>query len=74
MRKSIVLNNLNDPTELKSLRDYLIELYEETDVVYTTIAPNSNITARRGKFALYNNSGTYTVWINIDGSTLWQQV
>ena len=74
MQKNIIFNNLNNPQEIQKLRDYLRELYEESDVIYTTIAPNGNISARRGKFALYNNEGTYQVWINLTGSTVWQQV
>lgn len=74
MNRNIVLNNLNSPQDLQSLKNYLRELYEETDVIYTTTAPNGSINARRGRLSLYNNGGTYTVWINLDGLVSWQQV
>lgn len=74
MEKSIILPTLNNPQNLQQLRDYLTELFREVDPIYTESAPNGSISARRGKLALYNNSGIYTVWINLNGSTLWQQV
>jgi hypothetical protein len=47
---------------------------EELSVLYTTTAPNGNISAERNRIALYNNSGAFSVWINTDGGTTWQPI
>lgn len=74
MQKSIVLKDLKNPEEVKRLTTYLREAFRDLDPVYTETAPNGSITAARGRIALYNNSGTYTTWINVDGGTTWQQL
>jgi len=74
IEKNIVLNDLSKPQDVLQLKTYLGELYRDTGGIYTTTAPNGNITANRNTIALYNNSGTYTVWINVDGGTTWQEI
>ena len=74
MKKTIILSDVNNQADLQRLKSYLEELYREVDPIYTETSPHNNITARRGRLALYNNSGTYTLWVNITGSNLWVQV
>ena len=73
MDKSIILKDLSKPENLQTLITYLQEAFRDLDVIYTETAPNGSLDARRGARALYNNSGTVTMWINTDGSTTWQQ-
>ncbi len=73
MDKSIMLKDLSKPENMQQLITYLQEAFRDLDVIYTETAPNGNLNARRGARALYNNSGTVTMWINIDGLTTWQQ-
>ena len=68
------LSDLSKPENIQQLSAILAELAEQLDTLYTTTAPNGNISARQGRIALYNNSGTYTTWINTTGSTVWQQI
>lgn len=74
MLQNIILKDLTIPSEMKRLRDYLRDIYDKFDVLYTETAPNGNITERRGKIAIYNSSGTITTWVNTDGATTWQQL
>ncbi len=74
MQQNIVLNNLANTQDLQRLRNYLSEIFRLVDPIYTTTAPNGNILAQRQRIALYDNSGTFTVWVNTDGGTTWQQV
>lgn len=73
MDYKVELRDLTKPTDLTKLASSLSELADELDTLYTETAPNGNISARRGRIALYNNAGTYTVWQNTDGGTTWQQ-
>lgn len=54
--------------------DAMSEVAEKVDVSVVTTAPDGNTEARKGKVVLYDNSGVFTVWINTDGSTAWQQI
>jgi hypothetical protein len=74
MEKSIVLGDLSNPENVKNLTSYLKDAFRDLDIIYSTSAPNGNIGASRGRTCLYNNSGTYTIWVNTDGGTTWQQV
>ena len=66
--------DLSKPENIIQLIDALTKLADQLDTLYTTTAPNGNISAKRGRVALYNNSGTYTTWINTDGTATWQQI
>jgi len=68
------IKDLSNPADLVKLNNAISELAFELDQIYTTTAPNGSISARIGTIALYNNSGTYTIFINTDGSTTWQQL
>lgn len=60
-------------TEPVSEQHYLFELYSHMnrpDV--TTTAPNGNVKAKQNTVILYNNAGTYSLWVNTDGNTTWQ--
>lgn len=74
MEKSIILQNLNSPDEVKNLVTYLKDAFRDIDPIYSTTAPNGVISASRGKLCLYNNSGVYEQWQNVDGGTTWQRV
>lgn len=66
--------DLSKPNDLLKLKQIITELAADLDVLYTTTAPNGNISARQGRIALYNNAGTYTKWVNVDGLLTWQQI
>lgn len=54
--------------DIKTLFDYV----SRGEVV--TTAPNGNRRSKKGEFVFYNNSGTFELWVNSDGSTTWQQI
>jgi len=61
--------------ENQALDKDLSQLYQWTsrlEIVDT--APNGSKTGRKGYVILYNNSGTFELWVNTDGSTTWQQL
>jgi len=54
---------------------YFSEIYNginRMDVV--TSAPNGTLKGVLGQPVLYNNSGTFTLWVNTDSDTTWQQI
>lgn len=62
----------NTPVEQQH---YLRNLYENiNNLEVTTTAPNGNIKAEKGDAIIYNNSGTFELWVNSDGSTTWQNI
>ena len=59
----------------KNIGEYLKTLYENNDILETTeTAPNGNRRGRKGQCIIYDNSGTFELWINTDGETSWQQI
>lgn len=54
--------------DIKQIYDWL----SKDDV--TTTAPNGSRQGRVGERVLYNNAGTFELWVNTDGSTVWQQI
>jgi len=66
--------DLNKPNDMLALKRILTTLADECDILYSTSALNGAISARQGRIGLYNNSGTYTTWINLDGATTWRQI
>jgi len=68
------LGELKTPADIQKLTSIISEMADSLDTLVSTTAPNGNISGRQGQKCLYNNSGTYTVWINTTGSTVWQQV
>ena len=68
------LKAINTPEDVEKLVAGISEIADSLDILYSLTAPNGNISGRQGQICLYNNSGTYTVWINSTGSTVWQQV
>lgn len=70
----INVQDLTKREDLLKLVNAISEIAEELDILYTTTAPNGNITGRQGRKALYNNSGTYTFWVNTTGLQVWEQV
>jgi hypothetical protein len=68
------LGNLDTPNDIQRLTSIISELADSLDTLVSTTAPNGNISGRQGQVCLYNNSGTYTVWINTTGSTVWEQI
>lgn len=54
---------------------YWQEIYNNFHVLeVTTTAPNGNRKGVIGKMIIYNNSGTFELWINTTGLTVWQQI
>jgi len=74
MQLQIPLSDLSKPENIEFLASKLSELGEQLDTLYSLSAPNGNISARQGRICIYNNSGTYTTFINVDGATTWQEV
>jgi len=61
-----------------ALNEYLNVLWEITNGRYTldivTTNPDGSATGEVGDMLLFNNSGTYYLEINVDGSTTWRGV
>ena len=79
MPKPTKITEIN-PASLKQLNDALEQLWNITNGRYTysisTIAPNGNLKGLTGDAIIYNNSGTFELWIN-DGTgngTVWQKI
>jgi len=67
------IQDLNNPADLEKLKSAISELAFDLDAIYTTTAPNGNISARQGVRAIYLNGATYEYWVNVDGGTTWQR-
>lgn len=74
MDLSLTVTDLSQPADLSQLKRAISTLADETDQLYTTTAPNGNISARIGRIAVYDNSGTITYWANTDGAKTWIQI
>jgi hypothetical protein len=74
MNLRLILNDLSNPVEKERLIAVISRLADELDTLYTTTELDGEIEARRGKIALWDNGGTYTAWMNVDGSTTWMQI
>jgi hypothetical protein len=68
------IKDLTKPADLQKLLSTISELAASLDVLTSTDAPNGSISAREGRLCVYNNSGTYSLWVNTTGSTVWQNV
>ena len=54
---------------------YLKEIYDNFhNLEIVTSSPDGSKKGKKGQVILYNNSGTYTLWCNVDNSTDWQQL
>ena len=71
--ENVILDNLDKPEGRAVLKDYLMRLGEDADIIYTESAPNGVLSARRGKIAIYKNGTAYEQWQNMDGGTTWQR-
>lgn len=71
MDYSLNLNDLSNPQDVVRLKKAISEIADECDTLYTETAPNGVISSRIGRRAIYNNSGSYSTWINVDGGTTW---
>ena len=57
------------------LQHYLQELYSNYHILeITTTAPDTNRSGKKGQLVIYNNSGTFELYANDDGSTSWQKL
>lgn len=74
MQYRLNIKDLKTPEEVEKLVSSLSEAFDQLDVMYSTTAPNGSISGRQGQLCLYNNSGTYSLWVNTTGSTVWQQI
>jgi hypothetical protein len=68
------IGQLKTPQDIERLTSIISLISDELDVLYTTTAPNGNISARIGRIAIYKNGSTYETWQNTDGSTTWQRI
>jgi hypothetical protein len=50
----------------------IFDFISRGDVV--TTAPNGSKSGKKGEFVFYNNSGTFSLWVNTTSSTVWQQI
>ena len=58
-----------------ALQAYLKEISQNINKFQiTTSAPDGTRKGVKGEPILYNNSGSFTLWINIDGDIDWQQI
>jgi len=73
MDYKLEINDLSKPNDLMRLKHAISELAFDLDSIYTTSAPNGNISARQGCRAVYLNGANYEVWTNVDGLTTWQR-
>jgi hypothetical protein len=63
------------PNETVVEQDYFQKIYENMNVWdIVTSAPDGSLKGIKGQPVLYNNSGTFTLWVNVDGNTDWQQI
>lgn len=62
---------MDKPADILELKKILSEMSDELDTLYTTTAPNGNISARQGRKCLYKNGSNYEEWINVDGLLTW---
>jgi len=63
------------PDETAVEQDYFQKIYRNInrwDIV--TSAPDGVLKGVKGQPVLYNNAGTWTLWINIDGELDWIQI
>jgi hypothetical protein len=74
MELGLNIDDITSPESMVQLNRVLRTLADECDTLYTTDAPNGSISARIGRRAIYNNSGTYTTWVNVDGATAWTRI
>ena len=65
---------MNAPDSLLRLKTAISEIADECDILYSATAPNGSISARQGRMCLYNNSGTYSLWMNTTGLTTWVEL
>lgn len=68
------LKNLSNPEEVARLITAISEIADECDILYLTSAPDGNVSARQGRICLYNNGGSFELWVNTDGAKAWQRV
>lgn len=74
----VYAGKISAPPPLKdlpvSLQHYLKQLYDNFHVLeITTTAPNGNKKGTKGQIVIYNNSGTFELWVNTTSLTVWQQ-
>lgn len=59
----------------KALQFYLQEIKSKINVFeITETAPNAARNGVVGEHIIYNNAGTFTLWVNSDGGTTWKQI
>ena len=69
--------NITQPPVIqdKVTREYLKTIADNLHKFeITTTAPNGSRRGDKGEAILYNNAGTFQLWINTDGNTAWQQI
>ncbi len=75
---SLYAHDIAQPPVLKddkALVDYLKTIADNYNTpTITTTAPNGNIIGEKGHLIIYNNSGTFELWVNKDGSKTWSKV
>ena len=75
----VFASNLSQPPILKdeplAEQQYLKELYDNHNKFeITTVAPNNNRRGEKGNAVIYNNAGTFELWVNSDGAATWQKI
>ena len=63
------------PEETPAEQDYFQKIYNNInrlDIV--TSAPDGTLKGVKGQPVLYDNSGTFTLWVNVDGNLDWTQI
>jgi hypothetical protein len=74
MQLRINIGDLKTPADILRLTSVISELADTLDVSVVDSSPNGVMAARQGKKVLYNNSGTWELWMNVDGNTIWKQI
>lgn len=75
----VLASHINTPPPLPgqpvALQLYLQDIYDTVHIFdITDVAPNGSRKGNKGQHIIYDNSGTFELWINTDNSTTWQQI
>jgi hypothetical protein len=68
------ITDLTKEQDLSQLKSAISEIADALDVLFTSDAPNGNISARQGRIAQYKNGTAYETWQNVDGAKTWVRI
>jgi hypothetical protein len=76
---SVAVSSLNSPPPLSdgspALQNYLQDVFENINRLdVTNTSPNASRKGKIGQSILYNNSGTFELYVNSNGNLTWQKI